>query len=120
MKLLKTIMPLLLIVCFMTNINAQKLERYIPKDATFVASFNLDNLNKKVSLDKIQSYDFYKEGFNEMMKEMKRNVSPTMADAFQNPSKYGMDIQQKIIFFPRSFYLPIYLPDLVCKNSRIF
>ena len=85
--------------CFVTNINAQKLEQYIPKDATFVTSFNLNNLNKKVSLDKIQSYDFYQEGMKEMMKEMKRNTSPAMVDAFQNPSKYGMDIMSETFLF---------------------
>ena len=91
-------MPLLLMICFVANINAQ-LEQHIPKDATFVTSFNLNNLNKKVSLEKIRSYDFFKEGWNEMMKEMRRNASPTMIDAFENPSKYGMDVMSETFLF---------------------
>ena len=91
-------MPLFLMICFVANVNAQ-LEKHIPKDATFVTSFNLNNLNKKVSLEKIKSYDFFQEGWKEMMKEMKRNASPTMVDAFENPSKYGMDIMSETFLF---------------------
>jgi len=91
-------MPLFLMICFVANVNAQ-LEKHIPKDATFVTSFNLNNLNKKVSLDKIKSYDFFQEGWKEMMKEMKRNASPTMVDAFENPSKYGMDVMSETFLF---------------------
>ena len=99
MKFFRIIMPLFLMICFVANINAQNLEQYIPKDATIVTSFNLNNLNKKVSLDKIQSYDFYQEGMKEMLKEMKRNTSPTMVDAFENPSKYGMDVMSETFMF---------------------
>lgn len=97
--LLRKTTLLILAFCVAFSLSAQKLQQYIPKDASFVFSMDLNNLNNKVSLDKLKEYDFYKESMKEMTKEMKKNLSPTMAEAFLSPSTYGMDFMSETFFF---------------------
>lgn len=83
----------LFFLLFVTAIGmqAQDLKQYIPSDATFVVSMDLANLDSKISFDKLKEFDFYKEGMKEMEKEIYRE-NKDLAEAFKNPSAYGIDV----------------------------
>ena len=73
---------------------------YIPSDAPVVVSFNLDQLNQKVSLDELKQFDFYKG----MLKEM-RNGGDSDAEKdymkkfMETPSELGYDMIKPFHFF---------------------
>ncbi len=98
MNLIKKTTLLLALSFLFVSMQAQKLQQYIPKDATFVMSMNLANLNNKISFEKLQQYDFYKESMKEMEKEIARD-DEQLAKLMMNPSDAGIDIMSESYMF---------------------
>ena len=89
---------LFILIISVTSLQAQKLEQYIPKDATLIMSMDLGNLNSKISFDKLKQYDFYQE----MMKEMERELSnedEKLQEMMKSPEEFGIDIMKKSYLF---------------------
>lgn len=80
------------------NLQAQKLEQYIPKDAAFVMSMDLANLNDKISFDKLKQYDFYQEMMKEMEKEMS-GEDEKLKKMMESPAEFGIDVMKKSYAF---------------------
>lgn len=100
MKLFRKTALFLFILAFtVLSADAQKLEKYIPKDATFVVSMDLGNLDEKISFEKLQQYDFYKDMMKEMEKGMARDKNKELAQIMKNPSEYGVDVMKKSFMF---------------------
>jgi len=98
MKFIRKTALLFLLVVTAMSMQAQDLKQYIPSDATFVVSMDLANLDKKISFDKLKEFDFYKEGMKEFEKEISRE-SKELAEAFKNPSAYGIDVMSETYMF---------------------
>lgn len=94
----KTALFFLLMVATMSMQAQKDLQQFIPKDATFVVSMDLGNLNSKISFDKLKQYDFYKEGIKEMQKDLARD-NEKAAKMIQNPEEAGIDIMGKSYMF---------------------
>ena len=90
---MKKILFAALFVCFLTNLPAQSLMKYVPKDATMVFSMNPGNLNKKFPFSNIQNYDFYEMGMMQLAGTMGEEGA-AMMDVIQDPSSIGMDLMQ--------------------------
>lgn len=90
---------LLLLACFQLSI-AQNLIQYVPSDAPVVMSVNLDQLNKKVSLDELKQFDFYQG----MLKELRTGGETEAEKAYvkkflESPSEVGFNMLQPFHFF---------------------
>ena len=88
----KTLQPLfvLLFLWMSCPLFSQDLLQHIPADATFVSAVNPQNLNSKVSLDKLKKYKFY-QGMVDMMATSAGLMASTIKEVFDEPSMYGMD-----------------------------
>ena len=91
---------IIFLFCFSQTAKAQSLIQYIPGDAPVVMSFNFDQLNKKVSLDELKQFDFYKA----MLKELRQEGETVAEKEFMNkfmdtPSALGYDMLQPMHFF---------------------
>lgn len=93
----KTALLFVLLITTM-SLHAQKLQQYIPKDAAFVMSMDLANLDKKISFDKLKQYDFYQEMMKEMEREM-GNEDEKLKQMMKNPAEFGIDIMSKSYAF---------------------
>lgn len=93
--------------CFLTNLSAQSLLKYVPKDATMVVSMNPGNLNKKFPLSNIQAYDFYEMGMMQMTSSLGEEAG-TMIDVIQNPESVGMNLMESSYFFGKMDMKDIY------------
>ena len=90
---------LLSLTLMVMSVCAQKLEQYIPKDASFVMSMDLANLDSKVSFEQLKKFDFYKDMKKEMDKEMNSESEQEFAKLINDPSAYGIDIMKKSYVF---------------------
>ncbi len=71
---------------------------YIPSDATFVVSWNPQNLNSKVNLRQLKEYDFY----NMMMMQMAGSMgaqSEMFTNIMADANSVGMNLMQSSHFF---------------------
>lgn len=94
----KTALFLLLLTFAAISLQAQKLQQYIPKDASFVLSMDLAHLDSKISFDKLKQYDFYKESMKEMEKELSRK-DEKFKQLLNSPSEFGIDIMSEAFMF---------------------
>jgi len=98
MKIFRKTALLFLLVFGVFTMHAQTIQQYIPQDADFVFSMNLDNLNKKISFDKLKEFAFYKD----FMKGMESGMSSEderFAKLVMEPSSYGIDVMSETFLF---------------------
>ena len=89
-QLRKISIVIVLSILWTSSLFSQDLLQHIPADATFVSAVNPNNLNSKVSLDKLKQYRFY-QGMIDMMAASAGPMAGTIKEVFNEPSIYGMD-----------------------------
>jgi hypothetical protein len=80
------------------GVQAQSLQTNIPKDATFVLTFNPGVLNSKVKFSKLKEFDFVQMGLKEMVKEA-GPMGETLKSYFNDPSQLGIDLLSSFYVF---------------------
>lgn len=96
-KTVKTLCTAFLMMT-VTFLSAQNLEQYIPKDATFVISMNLNHLDKKVNLLELQQYPFY-DMVLQQMGGGGGDEAAMMNTLMTEPSQLGFNVMEKAYFF---------------------
>ncbi|MFT4759956.1 MAG: hypothetical protein ACI9XO_001984 [Paraglaciecola sp.] len=81
-----------------TFMSAQNIQQYIPKDATFVVTMNLNHLNNKVNLLELQQYPFYEMMVGQMAMGG-GNDAEMMEAMLTEPSKLGLNIMEKAYLY---------------------
>ncbi|HFB99573.1 MAG TPA: DUF4836 family protein [Phaeodactylibacter sp.] len=94
----KTALFLLLALVAISSLQAQNLEQYIPKNASFVMSINLAHLDSKISFEKLKQYDFYKESMKEMEKKLSKE-DENLKKLITSPSELGIDAMSESFVF---------------------
>lgn len=91
---------LLFVIAFFQLSKAQNLVQYVPSDAMVVMSVNLDQLNKKVSLDKLKQFDFYQGMLKELRTDGETEAEKAYVKKFlESPSDIGFNMLQPFHFF---------------------
>lgn len=81
------------------NLLAQQgLEKRIPRQATFVLSFNLNSLSQKVNFNDLGNYNFLKKPENEQSVQ----ANSILKELFRLPDKAGISRTGKLIIFPEN------------------
>lgn len=74
--------------------------QYVPSDAPFVLSMNLGNLGKRVNLNNLKQYDFYKSLIKEMENAQLEDTEKKYIHAFlDSPESLGFDMLRPFYFF---------------------
>lgn len=93
-----SLLTLCLLCIAFIGVQAQSLQTNIPKDATFVATFNPGVLNSKVKFSKLKEFDFMQMGIKEMIKEA-GPMGETLKEYIDDPSKLGIDLLSSFYVF---------------------
>ena len=90
----------LIIAVFSVNtVSAQGIVKYIPADASMVLTVHPKNIDDKISLDKLQKFDFYNSMLQMMSESFKSDNKDMVYEALQDPAKQGMNFMRDYFFF---------------------
>ncbi len=94
MNTFKSIFSFLMVVFLTSNLSAQDLKQFIPKDAFFVMEVNTQSMNSKYDLDKIKQYDFMK-----MLEKEMQGSNSKMSELYKNPKSAGIAENSSYVMF---------------------
>ncbi len=93
-----TTIVLTLLTIWTLSINAQNSSDYLPENPTFVLKVNPNVIETKVDLDKLLEMDFFESFLASTSADINYDNQESIADALENPSKYGIDMRSSSYF----------------------
>lgn len=89
----KTLIALFLFASMQFGFAQKSSLEHIPADATYVLNLHNDNIDKKISWEKLTAYQFIEEGTRMIGPMLGSNEGELIREATLKPEKYGVDFK---------------------------